>query len=80
MYTPGPPALLWPRLSSLLVAASQIAFVFAVIRHPQTIFHAVAQQNPRSSPQTSHKTNNPSPINKIKLSPKRFLVMVNPVK
>jgi hypothetical protein len=32
-----------------------------------------------SSPQTPPKPHNPNPINKIKLSPKRFLVMVNQV-
>jgi hypothetical protein len=47
--------------------------------HPQTIFHAFTQQNRMSSPPTHPKTNNPNPISKIKLSPKRFLVMVNPV-
>ena len=46
----------------------------------QTIFHAFTQQNRMSSPQTDTKTSNPIPINKIKLSPKWFLVMVNPVK
>jgi hypothetical protein len=39
---------------------------FAMIPHPQTIFHAFAQQNRMSSPQTHPRTNNPSPINKIK--------------
>jgi len=32
-----------------------------------------------SSPPTHQKTNNSNLINKIKLSPKRFLVMVNPI-
>jgi hypothetical protein len=63
----------------LLKADSQIAFVFAMIPHPQTIFHAFTQQNRMSSPQTHPKTSNPIPINKIKLSQKWFLVMVNPV-
>jgi hypothetical protein len=58
----------------------QIPFIYAPIPHPQTIFHAFTQQNHLSSPQTHQKTNNPNPINKIKLSPKWFLVMVNPVK
>jgi hypothetical protein len=46
---------------------------------PQTIFHAFTQQNRMSSPQTHQKTNNSNSINKIKLSSKRFLVIVNPV-
>jgi hypothetical protein len=48
-----------------------------MIRDCKTIFHAFAQQNRMSSPQTPQKTNNPSPINKIKLSEKWFLVMSN---
>jgi hypothetical protein len=32
------------------------------------------------APQTQQNLNNPNPINNIKLSPKWFLVMVNPVK
>ena len=44
---------------------------------PQTIFRAFTQQNRMSSPPNTTKTNNPNPINKIKLSPKWFLVMVN---
>ena len=46
---------------------------------PQTIFHEFTQQNRMSSPQTHQKTNNSNHIYKIKLSPKRFLVMVNPI-
>jgi hypothetical protein len=46
---------------------------------PQTIFHAFTQQNRMSSPQAHQKTNNSNPIKKIKVSQKRFLVMVNQV-
>ncbi len=70
-----------------LIADPQIRAVRSVfsnpastpIPHPQTIFRAFTQQNRMSSPPNPQKTNNPLPINKIKLSPKRFLVMVNPV-
>jgi hypothetical protein len=61
-------------------AAVVFVFVYAPILAPQSIFHVFAQQNRMSSPQNPPKTNNPNPINKIKLSQKRFLVMVNPVK
>jgi hypothetical protein len=47
--------------------------------HPQTIFPAFTQQNRMSSPPTHQKSNNSNSINKIKLSPKRFLVIVNQV-
>jgi hypothetical protein len=56
-----------------------VAFVYAPIPTPQTIFHAFTQQNRMSSPQTRQKANNSIPTNKIKLSSKWFLVMVNPV-
>ena len=42
-------------------------------------FFKNTQQNRMSSPPTPPKTRNPINLNKIKLSPKRFLVMVNPV-
>jgi hypothetical protein len=58
---------------------TQILSVYAPIPTLQTIFHAFTQQNRVSSPQPREKTNNSSPINKIKLWPKRFLVMVNQV-
>ncbi len=56
--------------SSLLITDSQVACIHAPIPHPPTIFHAFTQQNRMSSPQTRQKNHNPSPINKIKLSPK----------
>jgi ribonuclease D len=68
-----------PRSCFQLIAEPRIAFIQAPIRHPKTIFHAFTQQNRMSSPQTSQKTHNPNPTNKIKLSQKWFLVMVNPV-
>jgi hypothetical protein len=61
-------------------ANTQIPNLYAPIPHPKTIFHAFTQQNRMSSPQTYSKTNNPNPTNKIKVSQKWFLVMVNPVK
>jgi hypothetical protein len=58
----------------------QIPNVDAPIPTLQTIFHAFTQQNRMSTPQTHQKSHNPMTINKIKVSPKRFLVMVNQVK
>jgi hypothetical protein len=57
-----------------------ISNVYAQIPHPQTIFHAFAQQNRMSSPQAHLKPRKPSSINKIKVPVKWFLVIVNPVK
>jgi hypothetical protein len=61
------------------IGPSSTPNVYAPIPTPQTIFRAFTQQNRMSSPQTPPKTNNSNLINKIKLSPKRFLVMVNPI-
>jgi hypothetical protein len=58
---------------------SRIPSVYAPIPTPQTIFHVFTQQKRMSSPQPHQKTNKPSLINKIKVSQKWFLVMVNPV-
>jgi hypothetical protein len=67
-------------LSASVVALAHESPVFTPQSpHPQTIFPAFTQQNRMSSPQTPPKTNNPNPINKIKVSQKRFLVMVNQV-
>jgi len=62
-----------------VVVVVAFAFVYALFPTPQTIFHAFTQQNRMSSPQTYQKSRNPINLNKIKLSQKRFLVMVNQV-
>jgi hypothetical protein len=64
---------------AVVAVAVAFAFVYAPIPAPQTIFQAFTQQNRMSSPQTHQKPNNPFLINKIKLPPKWFLVMLNPV-
>jgi hypothetical protein len=63
-----------PRLSPPTIPS-----VYAPIPTLQTIFHAFIQQNRMSSPPNPPKSRNPSNLNKIKVSQKRFLVMVNPV-
>jgi hypothetical protein len=62
----GPPYLLLPVLPN----QQQTTNNHQPFHHPQTIFHAFAQQNRMSSPQTHQKTNNSNPINKIKVSAK----------
>jgi hypothetical protein len=57
----------------------QIPSVYAPNPTSQTIFHAFTQQNRMSSPLTHPKSRNQINLNKIKLSSKRFLVMVNQV-
>jgi hypothetical protein len=66
--TPRPSAL----SASVVAFDSQIPNVYAPIPTPQIIFHAFAQPNRMSSPQTHKKTNNHNPINKIKLSASDF--------
>jgi hypothetical protein len=69
------PALLLLAHSSLLIAGSQNALALS----PCTL-HTVPRNSRCLRPNPAHqKTNNPNPINKIKLSQKWFLVMVNQV-
>ena len=58
---------------------TQILSVYAQSQPPKLFFTLLLSKIAWSSPQTAQKPDNYNPINKIKLWPKRFLVMVNQV-